>query len=138
MDFPGDEVQEADSAKAPMALGCRAANRDEGIGSEIWGELRMEFGLAAGQEHDFELALLALGEGGTRHLDLFPIGRCVGKLERAAAADLEAIVEGCAGGEAIDPEAGVGVIEFEELDGSAGAVLDGGVDVVGVARGSSK
>ena len=97
----------------------------------------MEFGLAAGQEHDFELALLALGESGAGDLDLLAIGVCR-ELERAAAADLEAIVEGRAGGELVDAEAGAGVIDFKELDGSAGAVLDGGVDVVGVAGGGGE
>ena len=95
----------------------------------------MEFSLAAGQEHDFELALLALGEGGAGDLDLAAIGGRVLDVERAAAAYLEAIVEGRTGGEAIGPEAGVGVIDFKKLDGSAGAVFDGGVDVVGVAGG---
>lgn len=104
-----------------------------GIGSGVWCELRTEFALAAGQKYDLELSLLALGEGGTRDLDLFPIGGSVGKLERAAAANLEAIVEGRAVCETVDAETGAGVIEFEELDRRTGAVLDGCVDVVGVA-----
>ncbi len=94
-----------------------------------------KIGFAAGQEHDFELALLALGKHGTGDLDLFPIGGSVGELERTAAADLEAIVKYRAVCERVDAKAGLGVIDLDELDGSAGAVLDGGVDVVGVAGG---
>jgi len=94
----------------------------------------MEFGLAAGQEHDFELALLALGKRGAGVKNLFTVDCCVGDLKRAAAADLESIVEGRAVCEAVDTEACAGVVDFEELHGSAGAVLDGAVDMVGVAR----
>ena len=121
------------TSRLKRELGLKAENHGEGNGSGACGELRMEFGLGAGQEHDLKLALLALSEGGTCDLKLFPVGRCVGKLEQAAATDLEAIVKGRAAGKRVDAETGAGVIDFEKLDGRAGAVLDGGVNVEGVA-----
>ena len=93
----------------------------------------VEFGLGAGEQNDIELALLALDKGGTGDLDLAAVGGDVFDFERAAAADLEAVVEDCAGCKLIDSEAGTGVIDFKKLDGRAGAVFDGRVDVVGVA-----
>jgi hypothetical protein len=90
-------------------------------------------GFAGGQKDDFELALLALDERGAADLDLLSVCAGVGDFERAAAVDLKTIVVNRAGGNAVDAEAGAGVVDFEELNVGPGAVLDGGVDVVGVA-----
>ena len=81
------------------------------------------------------MALLALLECWAGDLSLVAIEGRVLDGEWAAAAHLEAIVEGGSAVEMIEAEAGAGVVDFEELDGCAGAVLDGGVDVVGVTAG---
>jgi hypothetical protein len=59
----------------------------------------------------------------------------VEKLHVAGADDFEAVVEVCAGGEGLSSEAGAGVVDFEEFDGLAGSVADGGGDVRGLAAG---
>ena len=53
----------------------------------------------------------------------------------AGAEDLEAVVEIGSGSEVLSAEAGAGVVDFEEFDGPAGAIADGGRDVRGVATG---
>jgi len=93
----------------------------------------MEFGLGVGQKDDFKLALLTLGEYGAGDLDLLSAAGGVLEGEGTGTADLKAIVEDCAGSEAIDAEAGAGVVDLEKLNVSAGTIHDGRVDVVGVA-----
>ena len=101
-------------------------------------EMRKKIGPGAWQEHDFKLALLVLGQGWASDLDLLPICGSERELERAVATYLEAIVEGRAVCERVDTEAGAWVIDFDELDGSASAVLDGDIDVVGVTGGENE
>ena len=93
----------------------------------------MEFGLGVRQKDDFKLALLALDQRWAGDMDLFFVSAGVGDLERAAAADLKAIVEDGTGGYTVGAKAGVGVVDLEELNVSAGTIHDGRVDVVGVA-----
>jgi hypothetical protein len=62
----------------------------------------------------------------------------VKKFGWAGAQDLEAIVEVCAGGQVLRAEAGAGVVDFEQLDGLAGAIADCGLNVGGVAAGGSE
>ena len=101
-------------------------------------ELGMELGLVAGQKDDLQLALLALIERGTADFCLLSAGIGVLKRERPAAAHLKAIVEDGSGVEMIDAKAGARVVDFKNLDGAAGFVLDGGVDVKGVAGGEGQ
>lgn len=56
-------------------------------------------------------------------------------LHVAGAKNLEAVVEVGSGSEVLGPETGAGVIDFEEFDGTAGAIADGGGDVGGAAAG---
>ena len=58
--------------------------------------------------------------------------------ERAAAANLKAIVKYGSGIEPIVAKTGAGVVNLKELDWSAGSVFDGGIDVVGVASGDKQ
>ena len=62
----------------------------------------------------------------------------VEKLGGAGAQDLEAIVEVAPGGEILCAEAGAGVVDFEEVDGVAGAIADCGLDVGGVTAGGGE
>ena len=94
-----------------------------------------ELGFAGGQEDDLKLALLALDEGGAADLDLLFVCACVGDFERTVAADLKAIVVDRTGDNTVGAKAGTGVVNFKELNVGAGAVLDGGVDMVRVAGG---
>src|SRR6266700_8366329 len=88
---------------------------------------------AFGGDGDGDFAFGTLFEEGALGF-LFVVGAVgVGELHVAGAEDLEAVVEVCAGGEALGAEAGAGVVDFEEFDGPAGAVADGGDDVGGVA-----
>ncbi len=96
--------------------------------------MRHELDFTGGEKDDLELTLLALDEGRAGDLDLLAVRACVSDFEWAAAADLEAIVVDRSRGDAIDAKAGAGVIDFKKLNIGAGAVLDGGVDVVRVAR----
>jgi len=100
--------------------------------------LRYELDFTGGEKNDLELALLGLDERGSGDLDLLSVCACVGDFERAAAANLEAVVVDRSRGDAVDAKAGARVVDFEELNVGAGAVLDGGVDVVGVAGGCSE
>lgn len=88
---------------------------------------------ADGQEHDLQLTLLALDESGAGDLDLMVLRRGVFDFERTAAANLYAIAVDGAGIETIDAETCAGIIDLQKLDGRARPVLDGGVDMVGVA-----
>ena len=54
--------------------------------------MRDELGFAAGQEDDFDLALLALDERRASNLNLFFVGACVGNFDGAAVADLKTIL----------------------------------------------
>src|SRR5579875_3504774 len=90
-------------------------------------KLRSEIGFAAGQKNDFHASLLAVGERRAGDLRFFAVLRRVADPERALA-----------GGEGIGAEAGIGVIDFEQPDGCAGAVFDGGVDVIGAAAGEQQ
>src|SRR5579875_695694 len=101
-------------------------------------KLRSEIGFAAGQKNDFHASLLAVGERRAGDLRFFAVLRRVADPERALAGDREAIAEVLARGEGIGAEAGIGVIDFEQPDGCAGAVFDGGVDVIGAAAGEQQ
>lgn len=74
--------------------------------------MRHELCFAGGEKNDFELALLALGQSGSVDLDLLGVCACVSDFERAAAADLEAVVEDRSGGDVVSAEAGAGVVNF--------------------------
>ena len=93
----------------------------------------MKVGFAAGLEDDFKLALLALYQHWARDLDRVAICCCVRDFELAAAVDLKPIVEVGAGGERVVAEGGAGVFDLKQLDGRAGAIFDGCIDVVGMA-----
>ena len=95
-------------------------------------------GFASRQKDDFELALLALNERRAGDLDLLFIAGGVFDLERTTAVDLKTIVVNRPRGDAVNAKAGAGVVDFEELNVGAGAVLDGCVDVVGVASGDGE
>ena len=56
--------------------------------------MRLELSLACGQEDDFELALLALGERGTGDLNLVLVRTRVGDFDWSTVADLKTIVVG--------------------------------------------
>ena len=62
----------------------------------------------------------------------------VGKADIAGADDLEAVVKGGSGSEALGAETGAGVIDFEQVDGLAGAVDDDGGYVRGFAADDGK
>src|SRR6185437_270615 len=61
----------------------------------------------------------------------FFVRSCEGDFDGAGgwAEDLKAIVEGVAASDLLGPEAGVRVIDFNEADGGAGLIGDGGFDV---------
>jgi hypothetical protein len=101
------------------------------------GELGMEVGFAVGKENDFEAAFLAFRDRGTADQVLLAVSGCVLDFERTTALKLNAVVEGGIGGEGVVAETGVGVVDFEELDCAAGAVLYRGFDVVGAATGET-
>ena len=84
---------------------------------------------AVGGDGDLEGALVAFLEVWTFRFFVAEGGSGVGEGDVASAEDLEAVVEVCAGSEALGAEAGTGVIEFEEIDGLGGAVADRGGDV---------
>ena len=73
--------------------------------------------------------------GGAFGLFVVEGGVGVGEVDVAGAEDFEAVVEVCAGGEALGAEAGAGVVDFEEIDGLGGVVADGGGDVRRAAAG---
>jgi hypothetical protein len=114
--------------------------RDSGFASRMGRRRKLgeEISLATWQDADFKLALLILCEVGTGDMDLISARGRVGDCERAAAANLEAIVKGFAFGEPVGSEAGTGVVDFEKLDGRAGSIFDGCVDVVGVTAGEAQ
>jgi len=87
----------------------------------------MKLGFAAGEQDDLQRAFLALGHGGSVDLCLVAVRGRVLHLERTAAAQLNAIVEYCAGVQFVGSEAGAGIVDFEQLNGSPGAVFHGGV-----------
>ena len=91
-----------------------------------------------GGDEDLERAAGAFGEGGAGGGVIFAGGVGVVELEGAVADDGEAVVEVRGGGEGLGAEAGGGVIDFNECDGSRGAVGDGGVDVGGSAADCEK
>ncbi len=62
----------------------------------------------------------------------------VSDLHRTAAKNLEVVVEVCAWGEALSSEAGAWIRYFDQADGLAGAVADGGFNVGGVTTGDRK
>ena len=94
--------------------------------------------LPAGRRTILRLTLLVILERRPGDLDLLVAGGCVGDFERAGAEHGEAIAVVRSGSDAVGAKAGPGVIDFEELNIGAGAVLDGRVDVVGVAGGDRK
>jgi hypothetical protein len=98
----------------------------------------MELDLGTRQEHDLQLALLALGKSWTGDMDLQAVGGCVLDSERAFAANLEAIMENGIGSELVGAKAGAGVVHFKKLNGCAGAIFDGRIDVVGMAGGDKE
>ena len=100
--------------------------------------MRVEFGFAAGLKNDLERPLLPFRECGARDLDRLAVCRGVLHLELATAADLKPVLKIGAGGQGVGAEAGAGIVHFEKLDGRAGAIFDGGVDVVGVAGGKEE
>jgi hypothetical protein len=100
--------------------------------------LRDKIGFGAGKQNDLQQALLAIGQIRAGEMRLAAVGACVGEGERTAAANLESIAVDSACGEMIDAKAGAGIVHFEELDVGAGAVFDGGIDVVGMAAGESE
>ena len=110
-------------------VGCR---RISGFSWCVLGrsELHLKRGLGVGQEDDLQLTVLALDEGGAGDVRRATVGIGVLDGEWTAAAYLEAVVECGAGLEAIGAEAGAGVVDFKKLDRRAGAVLEGGVDVI--------
>ena len=60
---------------------------------------------------------------------------CVLHFERAAALQLNAIVEDGSGRQRVRSKAGAGIVDFKELNRRASAVFDCRVDVIGVAAG---
>ena len=105
------------------------------VRESLWpgGELGVEVGFAVGKENDFEAAFLAFRDRGTADQVLLAVSGCVLDFERTTALKLNAVLEGGIGGEGVVAKAGVGVVDFEELDCAAGAVLYRGFDVVGAA-----
>jgi len=97
----------------------------------------MKLGFAAGEQDDLQRALLTFCYCGAVDLHLVAFRGCVLNFERAAAAQLNAVVEDRACVELVGSEAGAGIVDFEQLNGRSGAVFDGGVHVVGVAAGSN-
>ena len=95
----------------------------------------MKLGFAGGKQDNLKGALLALGYCGAVDLRLETIAAGVLDLERAGAAQLDAVMEDCAGGQGIGAKAGAGVVDLEQLNWRSGAVLNGCIDVIGVAAG---
>ena len=65
-------------------------------------------------------------------------GGSVGECERSAALNLDAVVKDGAGSKGFFSETGAGVVNFEELDGGAGLVLDRDLHVGGAAGGEDE
>ena len=63
----------------------------------------------------------------------FSVLQCVFDLDRAAAANLEAVVHRAANGERVGSKAGGGVIHFEFVNRLPGLIFDIGIDPVALA-----
>lgn len=108
------------------------------LGSRAGNELRNELRFAIRHENNAELSLLAFDERGACDLNLLTARIGVTDFNGAAAADLKTIVKVGAGGEAIEAEAGAGIVDFQELYVCARMILDGCVDVVRMTAGEKK
>jgi len=98
----------------------------------------VKLGFIAWQEDNAELALLLFNKGGAGDEDFGPVAGRVSQGERAAAADLNAIVEIGAGSNRVSAKAGAGIVDFDESNSGAGAVFNGDVDVMRVAGGQAE
>src|SRR6266567_912287 len=94
----------------------------------------MKFRFAAGQQQDLQRAFLSLGESRSFQLRMAPVGRRELHLHRPAAVDLDSVVKRGVGRQAVGPEAGARIIDLQQADRSAGAVLHGHINMRGMAR----
>ena len=95
----------------------------------------MKLGLTSRKQDNLDLALLGLGQRGSLNLYLLAAALCVLHFERAPAAQLDAIVEELARRQAIGPKTGAGIIDLQQVNGFAGPVFDGHIDVSRVTAG---
>ena len=86
-------------------------------------------------EGDDQFALLALMHGWAGGDPGLVVGASEADFDRAGVEDFEAVLVGCSRGDLLGPEAGVGVVHFDELDGSSGVVDDVGLDESGATGG---
>lgn len=100
--------------------------------------MRNEVRFAGREQHNLQLAMLRLNESGPVDVNLAPCRIGVLDGERAAAADLKAVMKDGSGIEPVVAEAGAGIVDFKKLYRSAGAVFDRGIDVIGAASGDAK
>ena len=99
------------------------------------GELGMKIGFTAGEKDDRDGSLLVVGELRAVDVGLRFVRIRIGDGERSGTLNLNAVMERCTRGNGFRTEAGAGVIDFEEMNGRAGLILDVDFDVIGTASG---
>ena len=92
-----------------------------------------KLGLVCCGEDDLKCALLTFVEDRAGLMMLGEGAVAEGYLDRAAALQLEAVVERCSGLQGLCPETGAGVVHLNDAQWCGAAIGNGGFDVLGVA-----
>jgi hypothetical protein len=98
----------------------------------------MELRFSAAKQHDYQLALLSFGDVGARHLEYGVSGDLgVLYLNGSMQPYLKSVMEVGVGRHVIGAETGAGIVHFKQVNGRARAILNGGINVSGVASGEN-